>query len=325
MSRKVWVIDDQDWNGTLRELGMEEPLLGERQPEDQADDESPPRNPGLAFSLSLLVWGSGHMYLGQYRSGALCLSAMICFYSLVAGMVCFRDVLSRVIAEGTILPSLIVLGGTVSFLFFLAIWLAQAVAAYYRAEKLSPEPFAGADNQLWPLSVSLVFPGWGQFLNGQPKKGLCFLLFGAGGLLSTLFLWAFPYLWPALADGSLRIIVETGLVSAFLLVPVAILTWVVAAYDAYRSSEELWRKKLSQKNACYRVGSRWSPRNLVPGGTFVLGLLLAISLAMQLCPRGYYVDSLKKAREVMLDRNMQVMPILAEKVIELIDRGGRRP
>jgi hypothetical protein len=61
-------------------------------------------------------------------------------------------------------------------------------------------------------------------------------------------------------------------------------------------------------------------QDLVPRGTAVLGLLLAISLGMQFIPQQYYLDSLVQLRLEMLRSHMEIVPELLGKAIEFIDR-----
>ena len=260
------------------------------------------------------------MYLGEYRPGAIYMAAMVFFYSFASVLVYFRNSASRVIAEVGIQPSAFVSGVIASFLAGLLLWVANAVCAYYGAVRLRDEPFLGVEKELWPFFGSLLFPGWGQFLNGQPRKGVFFLLFGAAGIFSACVLFASQYLWPMLNPGPARNVFETCLACALALVPVSLLMWIVSAYDAFRGSREMFRQRLSMKNTGYRIGRRWTLRCLIPRGSAVLGLLLAISLGMQFVPKSYYLDSLEKIRVEMLNSHMQVMPDLVEGAIGVLER-----
>ena len=322
MGQKVWVIDDRDWNRSLKKIPAQSPPQEREEIESESlpIPESARKNPAIAFSLSMLVWGGGQIYLGEYRPGLIYMGAMSCFYTILLAMVSFWDaIISRVIAEGDILPFLIALSATAFFFAGLALWLANAVAVYYKTASLSLRPFDGVKNKLFPVLGSLSFPGWGQFLNGQPKKGIFFLLFGLLGISSAVVLCTYQYIWPLLNDDFLKLMFEFGLIAAFLFVPVSFVMVFVAAYDAFRSSLKLDRKRLSQQNACYKAGSRWTLRSFVPSSSTVLGLLLAISLGMQFFPKGYYLDSLKEMRKDLRDVDMQIIPGLIEKSIEFIE------
>jgi TM2 domain-containing membrane protein YozV len=324
MSQKVWFIDDQAGNGAPKNSRIETPPPGKRQPERGTESrplpEASQKSPAWSFSLSMFVWGGGQMYLGKYRPGAIYMAAMVFFYSFASVLVYFRNSASRMIAEVGIQPSVFISGVVASLLACLILWLASAVSAYYGAASSRSEPFLGVENEFWPFFGSLLFPGWGQFLNGQPKKGLFFLLFGAAGIFSASLLFASRYLWPMLDAGPARNVFEICLATALVLIPVFLLMWIVSAYDAFRASREMFRQRLSLKNTGYRLGSLWTLRRLIPRGSAVLGLLLAISLGMQFVPKSYYLGSLEKIRVEMLNSHMQVMPELVERAIEVLDR-----
>lgn len=322
MGQKVWVIEDRDWNPSLKNIPVPNPSQEnlETEIERLPLPEPSKKSPALAFSLSMLVWGGGQIYLGEYRPGLIYMGTMSCFYTFFLVMFSFWDgIMSRVVAEGDILPFLIALSVIVLFFAGLALWLANAVMVYYKTIGLRLKPFDGVNNKLYPVLGSLLFPGWGQFLNGQPKKGIFFLLFGLLGLSSTVVLCSYQYIWPLLNDDFLKLMFEFGLIAAFLLIPISFLMVFISTYDAFRSSLKLDRKRLSQQNACYKVGSRWTLRSFVPSSSTVLGLLLAISLGMQFFPKGYYLDSLKEMRKELRDVDMQIIPGLIEKSIEFIE------
>ena len=329
MSQKVWVIDDQVWNRPAKKPPVETPpperRPPERPPERQTESrpltETREKSPALSFSLSMLLWGGGQIYLGENRPGAICMAGMAIFYAFASILVFFRNSVARLIAEVGIQPSAFVSGVVASILAGLFLWVANAVCAYYRAVRMRSEPFLGVENELWPLFGSLLFPGCGQFLNGQPKKGLLFLPFGAAGIFSASVLLASPFLWPVLGAGPARHLFEVCLAAAIVLIPVSLLMWVVSTYDAFRASREMFRQRLSLKNTGYRLGSRWTLRSFIPRSTAVLGLLLAISLGMQFVPKSYYLNFLEKARIELVNRHMQVMPELLERAIEVLDQG----
>ena len=215
------------------------------------------------------------MYMGENRSGAIYLAAMALFFLPIGGLVLFRDSVSRMVVQSGIRPSLFVYSVLAFFLVGLVVWLFNAVLAYYRAANSWSEPFLGVEKQIWPLSCSVLFPGWGQFVNGQPIKGLFFLLFGMIGTFSVFVFSVAQYSWPVIEADPARHVFENFLAAALLLVPVVLLMWIVAAYDSFRSCQKLFRKRLSLKTPGYRVGGPSVVRGLVPRSTAILALLLA--------------------------------------------------
>ncbi len=314
MSQKIWVIDDQ---GLGKLPGMSQGVAqhpGNGNKESASLPKTSQKNPASAFSLSMLVWGCGHMHIGQRRLGLIYLAAMVAFYTVMTTVVFCWDSLARFISER---PELIIFA-MVIFLCGLLVWMFNAVDVYYRTLRLRDEPFLGADKIFWPLAGSFLFPGWGQFLNGQPKKGIFFLLCGAGGVFSVFALFLGRYVWPLLQSNQDRYVFESCLLGVFLVVPVVFLMWVASAYDAFRSCEYFLRYRLRSKLVGKRLPGRGVLADLVPQCSAVLGLMLAISLGVQAIPKQYYVDSLKNVRVEMLNSNMTIIPGLLHKTIEFI-------
>ncbi len=318
MSQKVWVIDDQGWKGATGKGKVETPPPAERRLENRPLSRAPEKSPAVSFSLSMLVWGSGQMYIGAYGPGAIFMAAMFFFCSTASTLVFYRDVASRLVAETGIQPSVFVNGAFIFIFAGLVCWLANAADAYYRAAKLRSEPFRGVDNEFWPLLCSLLFPGWGQFLNGQPKKGISFFLFGMTGIFSVLISAAAPYVWPVLKISSGRSVYEVCFAAALLCIPLSFLLWIVSAYDAFRSCRKLFMEKLRTQYAGYRMQSQGVMRGLIPRSTVVLGLLLAISVGMQWIPRQYYRDSMEQIRMAALNNDMEMIPELVRKINDFI-------
>jgi hypothetical protein len=314
MSQKVWVIDDQ---GLDNLPGMSQRVA--QHPENgNKESASPPKtsqkNPASAFSLSMLVWGCGHMHIGQRRLGLMYLAAMVIFYTIMTAVAFCWDSVARLISEN---PELII-SAMIIFLFGLLVWMFNAADAYYRTLRLRDKPFLGADKIFWPFAASLLFPGWGQFLNGQPRKGIFFLLFGVGGVFSVFTLFLARHVWHLLETSQDRYVFEICLLGVSLVVPIVLLMWVASAYDAFRSCEYYLRYRLRSKLVGKRLPGRGFLVDLVPQCSAVLGLMLAVSLGVQSIPKQYYVDSLKNVRVEMLSSNMTIIPEMVQKTIELI-------
>jgi hypothetical protein len=197
--------------------------------------------------------------------------------------------------------------------------LANAVDAYYRTTRMRSERFRGLDNELWPLFGSLLFPGWGQFLNGQPKKGLFFLSCGGLGIFSGIFLALARNIWPVFGKGPVGHALEIFLITALIMVPLSLLMWIVSAYDAFFSCKELFLVKLRRNPSIDSARKRATVKGLMPRLSAILALLLAISVGNQLVPKGYYRDSLERIRSEAMKRDMDLIPALMGKAIELLD------
>lgn len=321
MKQKVWVIPDRDWNEPAKKSAPAAPLAETPEVEESTPQaESPRKNPALSFSLSLVVWGGGYRYLGEKRASAIYMAAMGLFSVLLWGQMFFLKAEAGLLARLGLTPAAVALEVAAFFFAGLILWSVNAVTAYFRTVRGWPDPFLGVEKGIWPLCASLFLPGWGQFLNGQPLKGLFFLLFGMLEFF-TLFVFALTRsFWPLLQGDPARRIFEVYLGGAVLLLPLFLLAWIVAAYDAFRANQKQQRKRLCRKNPGYRPGGPKIARALIPRGSAILGLLLAISLGMQFCPKQFYRHSLERVRVEMLKSHVEVIPELVQKVVGVIDR-----
>lgn len=316
MKQKVWyVFDDTQRRKALEKCETEEPgaVAG---PEGQHFSPSASKNPALAFSCSMLVWGSGQMYGRAYRPGALFTAAMLLFYAPLAALLFFRAAASRWVSESSIPASLLLTGAMLYLLIGLFGWLANAADAFYRIRRARSEPYRGGDSLHGPLCGSLLFPGWGQFLNGQPGKGLFFLCWGGVGILAGALVAFFPHVWPLFEVGTAAYVLEVCLVVALLLLVLAFLLWIVAIYDALSSSKKL----LTVKYRGSRVRDTRLVKVLIPRWNAILGLALAISLGTQWMPREYYLTALEQVRIETRSRHMELVPELLGRVIEMTQR-----
>lgn len=296
MAQKIWVINDDDCILPSRRRGRPSP------PSVPAEtvSEAPPKNPALAFSLSLLVWGGGQVYVGKHLMGAMLMGGMVLFGAVFCAPVLFWETIGT-FGEGAVekMP-LLIMGAMLLFLTGLAFWALNAVDAYFRTVRLRAEPYLGVDQELWPLCCSLLLPGWGQFLNGQPVRGGVFLLLGMMGVFSGFVLSVAWHVWPFLKVSPVGYLFETCILGAFLYLPFAVFAWVASAYDAF-------------------VFCRFAQKyDLVPRLSAVLGLLLAISVGMQLFPEQYYLDVLEAVHRQTSDHQMEILQRLVQKVISLL-------
>jgi len=318
MGQKVWVIDDRDWNKIAGRGPAAEPSPAKKETENRSFVQQPQKSPAVAFSLSLSVWGGGQMYVGARGHGSILMATMLSFYSALSTMVVFRESALRFFARFDIPAAAPSIGALFLVAAGLVIWLANSVDAYFRAARSRSEPFLGVESGVSPVFCSLLFPGWGQFLNGQPIKGVFFLLFGMAGVLSATICFVSPYAWPVLKSGSARVVFESSLAVALMLMPIAFLLWIVSAYDAFVSRRELARKRLRSQPVGYRMRRQGGLRNLFPRSTTVLSLLLAISVGMQCIPLKYYLETLEKIRLEALGLGMELIPELVRRVITFL-------
>ncbi len=167
--------------------------------ETMIDQTPPPRrgrgragNPAAAGTLSLLVWGLGQYYNGDSRLGTLFLFGelqVIAFHYLMiktwSQILAFAHRVSFVNEW-----ELMLYVSSVDFclIFFMIYNVAQA---YHAAEARSGR-FEGLHRPLVAGMASLIVPGWGQILNGQPGKAKLFLF----AFLLQLYMLALYFVSP---------------------------------------------------------------------------------------------------------------------------------
>lgn len=272
------------------------------------------KGPAVALSLSLVVWGAGQFYLGKWRAGAIYLATMVLFYSALATVALFPASMARLFSGRPIL----LVAGVVGLWVGLLVWGLNAVDAYYRAANLRTTPFLGLDRVLWPVSASLLLPGWGQFLNGQPKKGSLFLLGTVCGAYSALLLAAAVWFWPLIGMSPYRGFMEVSLVAAAACVPVGVILWIVSTYDAFLSCRDFIRQKQRAQVAGQRLPGRGLRHDLSAQCSAVLGLMLAISLGAQFIPKDFYLLALGRLQAEMLKTRLTLIAELIRKATEFL-------
>lgn len=322
MTQKVWVIDDPSMQKTPERILRNDQSSEWKQADSRPLSAASGKSPALSFSLSMVVWGSGDMYIGAYRPGSIFLAAMLFFYAPLFVMVFFRNAASLFVDRIGLPAEVLAAGGGFYLLAGLVCWLANAVGAYYRTIWLRAEVFRGVDNILWPLCGSILFQGWGQFLNGQPIKGFFFLLCGVGGIFAAFFLAVTWFLWPGLDAGLAGPAFEICLVAASALFPLSLLMWIFSAYDSFVSWKELSIEKQRRHSSGRSVRQRKFLKNLVPRWTAILALLLALSVGYQSVPAGYYRQALEKIRIETKNHNMVLIPELITRAIDFMNGQG---
>jgi TM2 domain-containing membrane protein YozV len=310
MKQKVWVLDDPWEKGWTLALAPNPAGVVSAAPPDIEQG-----SPVAAFSLSLVVWGGGHFYLGKSRPGSIYLATMVLFYAALTAMAVFPGATGRwLLLERPIL----LVAALIGLLVGLLVWGGNAVDAYYRAVSLRTAPFLGLDRCLWPVSASLLLPGWGQFLNGQPKKGILFLLGTLCGAYSALLLIAAGRFWSVIGMSPCRKFIEISLIAAAASVPLVLILWIASAYDAFQSCRDFIRHKQRAQMAGHRLPGRGLLHDLSAQCSAVLGLMLASSLGMQFIPKEFYLLILKRLQAEMLQSHLTFISELIRKATEFL-------
>ena len=216
MSQKVWVIKENYKRSDSCAGGVVSAFRqGVRE-----------KNPALAYSLSLLIWGCGQLYNKRWKSGTLLLMFMIMFYSSMYIIIIHWTAIMRFIKSADVSRSETLLIFGLFYLSGLIIWHFNSCHAYFKTTKTNNNSFKGVDSILLPAACSLLIPGWGQFLNGQPKKGICFQIFSLAGLFAFPAILIVFLFWPALEASQARLIVEWIFTICLIFIPFIVMIWI---------------------------------------------------------------------------------------------------
>jgi len=307
---RVWVLDDPDEQPRIRK----KPAVATPRPQ---------KNPAVAFSLSLLIWGAGQIYNRQGKFGFLLILLMVNFYMDPVLIWVYRESLTPFLGTVTITSSQRLMAIGAFYLSGLIVWLFNAEHAYYVANKTRTEAFRGIENSLLPVVCSLLIPGWGQFLNGQAKKGALLLPLALIGLFAVPALVIIPLFWPRLDTATDRFFWETVLVGVLALSPMILLIWPLSSFDALKVSRDDTKKEPVLKRLEYANNRRrmygWG-RGVFPyfKQTLILGLFLVFSLAVAYYqfPRDYYVARLQSLQIQLSQQHLVLIPRLIDRVLQ---------
>jgi len=313
---KVWVIEDPDeylQPQQTKKITIEPPAPLEK-------------NPALAFSLSILLWGGGQIYNNQRRKGLLFLFGMLIISSVAILVLVFGNDLRQFLLDHHVLLVYICLLS--EFLFFCALlfWQYNAGDAYHTAAKKRQDPFTGIQSRVYPFFCSLVIPGWGQFLNGQPIKGS---IFSGFSIFSIFSLASAPYIiwaWPALEVSESRFIVEGIFAFSILFAPLIPFLWIFSSFDALKVSIDDLKKEQFLDRIKYANNRRRTQgwvRGVFPHIKstifFILLLLfLVIFTSYYYFPSNYYREQLALFQAWLQKRGMTFVPELIKRIRTLL-------
>ncbi|MFZ5876431.1 MAG: hypothetical protein ACOYXU_08485 [Nitrospirota bacterium] len=304
---KVWYVDDPD-----------DPPVRTK----PAAPKPPQKNPAVAFSWSLVIWGGGQFYNRQGAIGFLLLLLMAnCLVAPTLLWVYWDAVLALDIPISLTTSQLMGSVGSI-YLSGLLVWFVSAVQAYYRTNTARTAPFNGIANRFLPAICSLLIPGWGQFLNGQPRKGTLFLCVAFIAFCAVPVLLMILWGWPMLRAAEDRLFWEVVLIAVAALGPPALLIWPVATFDALVVSRDDTKKEPVLKRLEYANNRRRMyglGRGVFPyfKQTLMLGLLLVLfaTVTYYYTPRDYYISRLHALRDASSTRHMVLIPRLLDRVV----------
>jgi TM2 domain-containing membrane protein YozV len=283
------------------------------------------KNPAKAYSRSIFLWGSGQNYNGEYGKGLAFMLLMIALCLGVGLALIFRDALPLFLKKERIPFADAFLAAEILLLCILLFWIGNAGNAYHTASKTCRTRFMGTPSRVYPGLCSLLLPGWGQFLNGQPLKGSLFSAFGALGIFALVSVPAVLLAWPFLEATDSRFILEAIFTVSVMSVPLLPLLWLFGAYDALRVSldeykkEPLWERIKAANN---RRRTEGLVRGVFPwiGRAFALVLILTVCVIVVAhnFPVRYYTERLFFLRQELAKLGMTLLPELITKLLALM-------
>jgi TM2 domain-containing membrane protein YozV len=306
---KVWVINDTDKYLKRQEATTEKLSLS---PAD--------KNPGAAYTLSMLLWGAGQIYTGQKSKGVRFLLLML--LSCTGAVLSFqywRPLLHLLRAHDVPLSFVFLIAETL-FLSAMVFWNYNAGDAYQSALRMRTTPFTEVNNRVYPFLCSLLIPGWGQFLNGQPVKGRIYTCFSILSLFSVVSIPATLLVWPSLEISKARTFIEGIFTLTVLFSPLIPLLWILGSFDAFKvSGDDLKKEPLLEriKYANNRRRVQGLVRGVIPHIKLTLFLVLFLTflviVSSHYFPKQYYIDQLLDAQVWLRKQGMTVLPELLGK------------
>jgi TM2 domain-containing membrane protein YozV len=314
---KVWQIPDPDELLRIPKTGTPKKPAPVREAKD----------PAKAYTLSTVVWGLGQLYTDQIVKGALFMVLML----LAAAGAVFSFFSWDTVLVFLVLRDLSLSGAflNLEILLFclLLLWTYNAGDAYHRAAKSRTTRFRGVSSRVSPVLCSLMVPGWGQYLNGQPVKGGIYRSLSVLAIFSLLSAPAVFLAWPYLEHTNSRFIVEGIFAVSVLGAPLLPLLWAFSVHDAFKvSRDDLLKEPLGErlKAAYYRGRTQGWVRGVFPQvkGTFLLVLFLAFFIIVvdYWFPKSFYVEQLTHLRSTLDHQGMTIVPELIGSILAATGR-----
>ncbi len=310
---KAWVIKDADSH--LYRLGVRRATEGM----PFADE----KNPARAYTLSLFFWGAGQSYSGQRMRGVLFQTCMVVFLIGTALCLLYGKHLLALLQEFDVSHAAAVLGVELLLLSALIFWAYNAIDAYHEAESARRVPFHGVRSRVLPMLSSLLLPGWGQFMNGQPLKGMLLACFGVLNIFSLITIPAVLLCWPALEQSRMRSLLEIVFAVTACYTPLTPLVCLFSGYDALKVSLDDTKKETLLDRMMLTVtrfrALGWM-RIIIPrvGSTVALGLILGLivfGVNRHYHPADFLYGRLAGAEEWLHQRGMTVVPDLIDRLL----------
>ncbi len=281
------------------------------------------KNPARAYTLSLLLWGGGQSYSGLRMKGVLFQIFMLVLLIGAAFFVLYGSHLLILLESSGTSRSEVFLAAELLLFGALIFWTYNAADAYHAAVKARRVPFRGVRSRVLPFLCSLLVPGWGQFLNGQPLKGSILACFSVLSLFSLATAPCVLLFWPALEPSRARSAVESIFAVTVLYAPLIPVIAAVSGYDALKVSLDDVKKDLLLDRivlALHRFRVDGWLRSLLPGMKSMITLALLLWLVLTFRNHRYsplyrYGRHLQSVQSLLSAEGMTLLPDLIGRVL----------
>ncbi len=300
---KIWFIEDPDeLLGSKKRTAVKEP------PPDK-------KNPATAYSLSIMLWGSGQFYADLIGKGLAFLFLMFLTAAGIVLSVLNRNGILDLLRSHRFALADVFLLAELLLLAVLIFWAYNAADAYHAAARERRRSFTGVKSRIFPALCSMCIPGWGQYLNGQPVKGG---IYASLSVISYFALFVVPLTliaWSSLEATGSRDIIEEIFAATVLIALAVPLIWIFSCYDALKVSRDDYLKEPffeRVKAMNNRRRTQGWVRGVFPriGNIFALFVVLALLVAASYWafPEGYYISLLGRAEQYLRHQGMTIVP-----------------
>ena len=315
MAEKVYVIEDPDETRRSRKTPRENVSL------------TPDRSPAAAYSLSLLIWGAGQYHADLIVKGLSFLFFMLLVAAGSAFVLLRPSKFLSLLQSRSIALSDAFLVAEFVLLALLVFWVYNASDAYHVVARERKRRFTGVKSRFFPFLCSLLFPGWGQYLNGQPRKGSIFAALWVVCLFAALSGTLTYVAWMLLDPSNSRDIIEGIFAAALFILPFLPIVWLIACYDALKvSGDEYFKEPFLERLKALNNRRRtqgWM-RGVFPriGNIFVLFLVLALVVAVVywVAPENYYLSLMEQVRRHLQQKGMTIVPEIIGALLSHLPR-----
>jgi TM2 domain-containing membrane protein YozV len=325
MSQKVWVIEDSHEEQVLSNK-ISQKILSKLQQSSVKQ-----RSPSLAYSLSIIIWGCGQFYNRQWKLGILFLLFMINYYSFMSIIFMYWERITSTFESMNLDCAKVVLIFWFFYISGLIVWLFNAWQAYFESVNTNARSFKGTKIPLLSVVCSFLIPGWGQLLNGQPKKGLLFHVFALLSLSTLPLILIIFLVWPSLEASRSRLIIEWIFSISVILSPFIFMVWIVNIFDAAKVSLDNTKKDpllIRMKHATNRFrnniqvyGKKNTVLPIIKRITLIILLMIFCVISYHSFPKKFYMQQLQNLGNRMSEQEMTVIPSIIKKLPNNISLG----